>query len=67
MMHDTDPRSAGLQIAMIKVSVRAACGIITSINVDRGGGGGSFCLCHCGHLRWLAEITGTVTGKMYEQ
>lgn len=59
MMYDVDPRSAGLQIAVIKVSVRAVCGITTSINVDRGGGG-TF---SCSRLRWQAEFTGT----MHEQ
>lgn len=62
MMYDVDPRSAGLQIAVIKVSVRAVCGITTSINVDRGGGG-TFSLSHCSRLRWQAEFTGT----MHEQ
>lgn len=58
------PRSAGLHIAVIKVSDWAVCEITTSINVDTGGG---TCLCHWGHLRWLAEITGTVTGTLHEQ
>jgi len=43
------PRSAGLQIAVIKVSDWAVCEITTSINVDTGRG---TCLCHRGHLRW---------------